>query len=519
MLRDRNQVLSLDEASSAESLNRRERSVRSGAITLIDQALSSGVSLASVIILARLLTPEDYGIVAMVTAITGFANLFKDLGLSTATIQSRDITHDQLSVMFWINAGLGALITMIIAASGPFLAWFYRKPQLTLVTLGISLTSVLSSLGTQHGALLSRQMRFGALAVVRVSGLVAGLITAVAVALSGGTYWALVLSSLVNSLWSSCGLWIVSSFRPSRPKRGTGVRPLLRFGMNIVAFDIVSYIYGNTDNILIGRAWGARQLGLYNKAYSLLLLPMQNLRAPLNRVAFPVMSQLQNDPRQFRSYFIKYCSLLAFTMMPFVAFLYACSENVIRLLLGSGWMGAAELFSILALASFIQSVAGIRVTVLLALGRGGRYFRWGLYNTIATVGSFFCGLPWGAKGVAIGLCISSYVLLHPSLIYAFRDTSLRPADFYRSLAKPCLSSIVMCILSVLAKSRLRGASDILVILVLFPVSCLTYLCIFWLLPGGKREIISYWKDVSILRRSAQSAWKKLWKHKSARSLQ
>ncbi|MBE3142809.1 MAG: lipopolysaccharide biosynthesis protein [Planctomycetes bacterium] len=488
--------------------NLKERSLRGGAITLVDQAFSFGVNITAVIILARLLTPEDYGIVAMVTAITGLVNIFQELGLSSATIQSRDITHEQLSGLFWINAALGVLIMVIIAASGPILAWFYHKPQLTLVTAGISCTSFLSCLGTQQGALLARQMRFATMAIIRVASLVAGLLAAVIVALSGGRYWALVASPVVTALCTTFGNWIASGFRPGLPRRGRGIRPLVRFGAHMTAFDFVNYIHRNFDNVLIGRAWGAEQLGLYNKAYSLLMLPIQNLNTPLARVAFPAMSRLQGDPIRFRSYFIKYCSIMAFVSMPFVAFLFTSSKNVIRLLLGSRWLGAAQLFSILALVAFIQPVSNLRVTVLLALGQGGRNFRWGLYNAIITVVSFFCGLPWGAKGVAVAYCIATYAVLYPSIVYAFKHSPIKPADFYRSLAKPCLASVGTCLITILVRGRIQGAPDLLIISALFLASCLSYLGLFLLLPGGKHDLINYWGYVSVLRSGLLSKCKK-----------
>ena len=502
MPQDSKKDFSSDARFKADPKNLKERSVRSGAITLTDQLFTAGISMASVVVLARLLTPEDYGIVAMVTAITGFVNLFRELGLSGATIQTRNITHDQVSSLFWINVGLGAVITLIIAASGPILSWFYHKPQLTLVAAGISLTSVLSSLGTQHGALLNRQMRFGAMAVIRISSVLAGFLVALVVALAGGTYWSLVSSSVVTALWNTCGLWIASGFRPGRPKKGTGVRPLMRFGANLAGFDIVNYFHRNMDNILIGRVWGAEQLGLYHKAYSLLMLPISSLRYPLNRVAFPALSQLQNEPGPFRSYFVKYCALLSFITMPIVVFLFVCSEHVIRLLLGPRWVGASELFSILALVSFIQPTAGLRGTVLLALGKGGRFFRWGLYIAIVTVASFFCGLPWGAKGVAIAYCISTYLILHPSLVYSFRDTPIRPVDFYRSLTRPMFASIIMGVVLTLAEGRLRGLSDALILALLFLLGGLIYLGVLFLLPGGRPALISYWGYLAILRKGA-----------------
>ena len=488
----------------------KERSVKSGAITVLDQALTTGIHLASVVILARLLTPEDYGIVTMVTAITGFVNLFRELGLSSATVRTQNITHDQVSSLFWVNASLGAVITLIIAASGPILSWFYHKPQLTLVAAGISLTSVLNSLGTQHGALLNRQMRFGAMAVIRVSSLLVGFFSALAVALLGGTYWSLVSSSVVTALVSTCGLWLASGFRPAPPKKGTGVRSFIRFGANVAGFDIVNYVHRNMDNILIGRAWGAVQLGLYNKAYSLLMLPMSNLRYPLNRVAFPAMSRLQNEPASFRSYFMKYCTLLSFITMPIVAFLFACSEHVIRLFLGPRWGGASKLFSILALVSFIQPVASLQGIVQTALGKGGRLFRLGLYTGTFSVASFVCGLPWGAKGVAIGYCISTYLILHPSLVYSLRDTPLRPTDFYKSIMKPAFASIVMGAALTLGKNRLEGLSDAPLIVLLFLLGGMIYLGIFYLLPGGRPALVSYWGFFTILRKGTWRAVSRIW---------
>ncbi|MFO7732373.1 MAG: oligosaccharide flippase family protein [Candidatus Aminicenantes bacterium] len=259
-------------------------SLRSGAITLTEQALGQVLHMASVMILARLLTPEDYGIVAMVTAVSGFVNLFRDLGLGSATVRNPEITRGQISSLFWINAGLGLLITFIIAALGPALAWFYKKPQLTLIAVIISLSSVLSSLGTQHLALLNRQMRFGTLAMIRLSANLTGFLAALAVALSGGGYWALVAQAVVLAFWTTAGSWIASGFRPDRPRRRTGIRPMLRFGTSVAGFEIVNYFHRHTDNILIGRFWGAVQLGLYSKAYALLFLPMTSLRLPLARV-------------------------------------------------------------------------------------------------------------------------------------------------------------------------------------------------------------------------------------------
>jgi O-antigen/teichoic acid export membrane protein len=485
------------------------RSVRSGAITVAAQAMTTLIQMVSVIVLARILTPDDYGTITMVTAVTGFIDLFRELGLSSATIRTRGITHDQVSNLFWINTGLGAAITLVIAASGPVMAWFYHKPQLIPIAASLSLTSVLSSLGTQHRALINRDMRFASLAVIRVSALLAGFLAALAVALAGGTYWALVANNLVIAVWSTAGVWKASGFRPGRFKKKIGLRPLLHFGANVAGADILTYFQRNTDNVLIGRAWGAGELGLYNKAYSLLMLPITNLRYPLNTVAYPALSRLQDEPAAFRAFFSKYCALLAFVTMPIVAFLFASSAHVIRLFLGPRWIGASELFSILAVVSFIQAPAGLKTTVQTAMGRGRRLFRLSFISTAAAITAFAIGLRWGAKGVAIGYGVSTYLILHPTLVYAFRDTPVRPADFYRSVLKPAVAAIAMGATLVLAEGRLKALSDAPLLALMFCLGAAIYFGIFVLLPGGRKALTDYWEYLTILWTSTVGAFSKL----------
>jgi PST family polysaccharide transporter len=212
------------------------------------------------------------------------------------------------------------------------------------------------------------------------------------------------------------------------------------------------------------------------------------------------MSRLADDPGRYRSYYFKYSSLLAFVSMPLVAILYACADNIIRLFLGDQWLGAVELFRIMALAGFIYSVASLRITVIMSSGHGKRLLRWGLLNTLGAIAAYVCGLPWGAKGVAIASCLAAYLTLHPLLVYAFKDTPVRTSDFYNSIVKPGLASIGMCILYMLTIKRFLHASD-LVVLVISVASCLiVYLALLYLLPGGKHSIIDFFSYISVLFR-------------------
>jgi len=474
------------------------RSIRGSVVTLGTQALSEVLTLLSVAVLARLLTPEDYGSVAMVTVLTGFLNLFRELGLSTATIQKQGLSHAEVSTLFYINAGLGALITLGTISAAPLVAWFYGKPHLAAVTVALSFCSLFSSLGTQHAALLNRQMRFRAMAAVQLTSLVAGFTAALVVALLGGAHWAIVTSNLTIALWSTVGFWVLSGFRPAWPRRGTDVADLLRFGSHVAGFNVVNYFRSNVDRILVGRAWGAQSLGLYDKAFSILQLPSATLKYPLNRVAFPALSTLANEPRMYRSYFAKYSSMVAFSTMPFVVFMYATSDSIVRLVLGDQWIGAAELFRLLAVAGFIETVAGLRVIVISSSGYGSRLFLWGLVNTAVTLCAVLAGLPWGVKGVATAYSACSVLAFHPMLVFAVRRTPVRPVDFYRAFVRPAVASIAMLACYRLLVHPSLGGSDIAVVCIAFPFCAGTYLGAFAALPGGRVELREYWRYVLFL---------------------
>ena len=478
----------------------KERSIRGGMATLSTQVLTQCITVASVAILARLLTPGDYGCVAMVTALTGFLHLFRELGLSGATIQKQDISHGEVSGLFFINAAVGAFITAATIGVAPLVAWLYGKPELMAITVGLSFSPFFSSLGTQHAALLNRQMRFTALASIQLTTLVAGFFAAFAIAWYGGGYWALVANNLVSAAWGTAGLWIASSFRPRWPKKGTDVRQLLRYGVSIVGFDVAYYLRDNVGKILLGRVSGAQPLGLYDKALSLMMLPIASLRYPLSRVAFPAMSRLADDASMFRTYFVKYCSLLAFTSMPLIAIMYACAGSIIRLLLGNAWVGTVEIFQILAVAGFIETVATLRATAILASGHGRRLVHWGLANAAVTILGMSVGLAWGPKGVAVGYCLSTYVALHPLLIFAFHGTPLRARDFYGAIAKPAVAALAMLATYSLAVEPLVKGPDVLVLSIALPACMMTYLAVYAALPGGWSTLRDYWAYVPVLYR-------------------
>lgn len=469
----------------------KRRSLRSGAVTLVSQGIMFLIQLGSTMILARILTPRDYGVMAMVVAVTGFASLLSNLGLSTATIQRAEINHGQVSTLFWINAGVGTLVTLVVAILSPFVAWFYKEPVLKGVMLVLSCNFLINSLSVQHNALLTRQMRFYSIAKIQIISTVAGIAVAILAAYKGFGYWALVLNSLVASLFSVVGTWIASGWVPGLFEATQDIRSLIKFGSDVMGFNIVNYFARNLDNILIGKYNGSSALGLYSKAYQLLMMPITNLRDPLTKVAMPALSSLQNQPEQYRNYYLKCVSLLAFVSMPIVVFMFVYSDHFITLLLGSKWLGACDIFRILAISALFQPVSGTVGMILITTGRSRLYLLMGFANAILISFSFVVGLPWGPIGVATSYTIANYLILLPNLVYAFRGTSINVGEFFVVVLKPLLSSIIMGASGFVLLNLLSNLNVVPVLIMSFIACALIYLVVFATICRGYQDIIEY----------------------------
>lgn len=420
----------------------KRKSVRGGVVTVTAQAASIFIQLVSTVTLARLLSPTDYGLLAMVMAITSFAGLFRDFGLSAAAIQRGDLSAAQQSSLFWLNVAIGSVLMVILAVGSPLVAWFYGQPKLTGITAVLSVTFLLASVGTQSGASLIREMRFGRHAVATIGGSVVSLGVSVTAALEGAEYWALVWGNVAGTTATTVGLFFLASFRPGLPQRKVGARSLVSFGASITAFDFVNYFQRNLDNILVGKVWGADVLGLYSRAYQLLMFPINAIRSPINSVAFPAMSKLQREHDALRSYYLQATTLIGLLSMPLCAFCFVSVEPLVRFLLGESWNGVAPIFKWLAVAAFIQPAAGFAGSLVMSLGQGKRYLFGGIFNSVVICAGFVLGVRWGAIGVAVAYAITNYLVLYPWLTYIFRETPVRFGDFCSALRLPAGVSVV-----------------------------------------------------------------------------
>ena len=423
------------------SADLRGRSVRGGFWTVSSQGAQFIIQSVSTIVLARLLTPADFGLVAMVAAVTVLGQAFADLGLSEATIQSEVINHDQVSTLFWINVAIGIGLMLLTMALAPLLVWFYGEPRLKEITIVMSLTFLIGGLRVQHTALLQRQMQFKSLAFRDAVSAVLGVTVAIVLALRGAGYWAIISLPLAFNFTQMTLSWILVGWIPGPPKRNAKVRSLIVFGSNVAGSYLLGNITGNADSVLIGWYWGAGPLGLYSRAFNLLMLPVRQLSGPIGMVALPTLSRLHDDPDRLARYYLRLLNLITWLAAPIFGFLFVAAEPVIILVLGRRWLEAAPIFQILAIQALAQLVVITSMWLLSSQGHSARLLKLLLITSPIMVASFAIGLRFGVRGVALAGSLAQVALIPFALKFSFHGTALTLRRFGRSILCPISVSL------------------------------------------------------------------------------
>lgn len=418
------------------------RAVRGGIATIFSRSTDFAIQTIGTFILARILVPEDFGLVAMVSALTGFFSLFTDLGLTDATVQSEKLNHEQVSTLFWVNVTFSFSIFLLISSLSPAVAWFYKEPRLTAITIVSSLSFILAGISTQHIALIRRNMRFVQVAVLEISGATVSIVTAIILAKSGWGYWALIVRPLILSIVISTGAWIVCQWRPGLPVKGSGVRPMIGFGANTMGFYIVNYFARNMDKMLIGWRSGATMLGFYSRAYYLFIAPISQFCIPLQNVAVSTLTKLRNEPVKYCRYYLNALSILALVSFPVSIFMAAEGKDLILILLGPQWGPAANIFSVLGLGAGTQILYATQGWIYVSLGRADRWLKWGVFGSFIMVLSFVAGLPFGVIGVATGYTISLYLLVGPALWFAGKPIGLTLKVIFGEIYRYYLAALI-----------------------------------------------------------------------------
>jgi len=475
----------------------KSRSARGGVLTVGSQGAQFVIQSVGTVVLARLLTPADFGIVAMVTAVTGLGQAFADMGLSEATIQKDDINHEQVSALFWINLAIGLGLMLITAALAPGLAWFYKEPRLKSIALLVSLTFLISSLRVQHDGLLKRQMRFASLAIRDVGSWAISVPIAICLAWHGFGYWALVALPLMASSFSTLFSWLSAGWIPSFPTRGAKIASLMKFGGNVAASYLVVTLNRSADNALVGWYWGAGPLGLYSRAYNLLMLPVKQVSLPAASVAVPTFSRIQTDPPLFARYYLRAINLIMWITAPLFGLLFVAATSIVAIVLGKQWVQAAPVFQILAISALSQILLESTIWLFVSRGQATRLLRMLLIVSPIIILSYAIGLPFGIKGVALTGSLVMVGMLPWILRFSFKGTDLTLSRVFSAIINPLAVSSFCVLISEAVLGSLKvyqGLPQLIIAMICFATIC----CMSLMFEPIRAEIMAF-RD--LLRRS------------------
>jgi PST family polysaccharide transporter len=420
----------------------KEKTIRGGAARLGSQVASLALRTGALVVLARLLDPRDFGLVGMVTALTGVLSWFRDFGLSAAAVQRTDINTAQHSTLFWINVLFGALLALVTLAAAPAIAAFYHEPRLVWVAVLLGTAFLFNAVGIQHSALLQRQMRFTAVAVISVLSLMVGTAIGIGGAALGYGYWALVASSVIAPLVSSMGFWLATGWVPGMPSRRSGISSMMHFGGTLTLNGIIAYIGFNADKVMIGRFLGVDAIGIYGRGFQLVSMPTDNLNSAVGEVAFSALSRLQNDPTRLRSYFLKGFSFVLGLTLPIMVACALFADDIVLLLLGPKWQTSTEIVRLLAPTIAVTAVINPMGWLIYSLGLVRRSLKIALVFAPIMVSGCVLGLPHGAAGVAFAYSAVMVLWVVPHVAWCVHGTPVSLRDVAAAVIRPLACAVI-----------------------------------------------------------------------------
>lgn len=432
-------------------------------------------------VLARLLSPSDFGLVGMATVITGFIGIFNDLGTSSAIIQRKQISDSLVSTIFWVNVIIGILASLILLVCAPLVAIFYREPRVTEVLMVLALTFIISGFSIAHKAILEKKIAFRILAKIEIISVILGSITGISSAFLGLGVWSLVVQTLVFVSSTSILLWLTSQWKPQFVFCLSDLREVSSYSLNLTGFSVFNYFVRNADYILIGRFLGSQDLGYYTLAYRLMLYPLQNVSSVIGRVMFPVLSQVQDDNVKFRSVYLKAIATISLIVFPLMTGFCVLAEPFILVVFGQQWRPVIILLIILSPLGMIQSLATTVGHIYNAKGRTGWLFIWGIVTGFLAIIAFIIGLHWGIIGVASAYAIYYIFLVsYPCFAIPFRLIELPMSEFGLLILRPLVASLLMSIAILGIKILLPATlASIWILAILVLVGIISYLFASW----------------------------------------
>ena len=472
-----------------DSAELRSRFIRGLGWKAFSQVSVQAMAVVTTIFIARLLTPSEVGVMAMVMVFATLAINLSDVALGAALVQRETLTEEDRSTAFWLNNAVGVLLTVAaFFLAGP-IADLYGVQQVQLLLQVTSITFILTTLGATQNSLLIRDMRFRSLEVRSViASAIAGAVAIVSAALGAGT-WAIVAQSITITAVSTALVWRASWWRPRFLVSMKSLRQLGSFSSWIVGARLLAYANSNADNYLVGRYAGSAALGAYAIAYNVMLVPITRLAGPVQEVFYPALSKIR-EPRRVGEAWLRATKMVALITVPAFAGMAVVAEDFVSVLLGDQWDDAVPVLQILCWVGIVTAVLWQIAVVLQALDRNAWGFRFTVVATAVTITAYAIGVQWGIVGVAVASAIASTVLAPYYLSLPLRATGVRPLAFLSAISGVLASSAVMAVtLLALRELALEGLSPAPRLAILVAVGIAIYVPLAsWRVPEAVEEV-------------------------------
>lgn len=423
----------IKQASSQRQGSLARRTISGLGWSLGAQVLKQGSQFLISVFLARLLAPQEFGLVAMVVVFSGFASLFNDLGFGPALVQRQEIEERHFCSVFWLNMVFGTALAGLMSGVSPLIAKFYREPRLIPIVILVGLCFPLSSLGLVQKAILTRKMDFRSLGLIDFGIATISGIIAIVLAERGFGVWSLVYQMLCLAILEVVGLWWVSSWRPRALFDRTAIRELLGFSSNLTGFSAINYWYRNGDNLLVGKFFGSVALGTYSRAYNLMLLPLSQITYVVSKVMFPTLSRLQDDQKRVKDIYLRSIALIALVTFPLMLGLLVVADHFILAIYGTAWAGVIPILRVFCILGLVQSISSTAGWIFQSQGRTDWMFWWGIICALVSVGAMILGVYLGsAMAVAACLTVVGILLMPPAFSISGELIGMTPLDIAHS---------------------------------------------------------------------------------------
>jgi PST family polysaccharide transporter len=455
-----------------------KKQVISGSFWSVASNISvQAVNFVITVVLARLLVPEDFGVIAISSVVVGFVTLFQDLGMGSAIIQKKQIDEDYLGTSLLVSFVTGIAIALLIVAVSPFIASFYSKSILEDIIMVSSIGFVLGPLMSIHNSILTKNLEFKKIGILNVSSHVLSGGISIFMALTGFGVWSLVVGKLVAQLILIPVYWKIAKWTPKFRFRKTCFQELFAFSSNILGFNILNYFCRNSDNLIVGKYLGTTILGYYAIAYNLMLKPLQLISWSVGRVLFPTFSSMQDDKERIRAVYTKVVLSISLVTFPMMTGLMVVAKEFILATYGARWEPVVLPLQLLCLVGVVQSIGTTSGPILLSQGKSDLFLKLGIFKAVVSMVAFFVGIRWGLVGLIIGYMLATIAASYSGQHYAGRLIGLKINIFFRSMYPAFICSTAMAILLVGIKYivlSMINLSNLVVLLIMIPTGALFY---------------------------------------------